>query len=141
MSGRRRDVRGHEQEGAGPSQRQLRVGEAMRHVLAQAFVRHELHDPALVEASLTVSEVRVSPDLKHASVFVAELGRERLRPETLKALIRAGALLGGRLAREMHLKYAPRLRFLEDTSFAEADRLERLISEEARRLPPAEEPR
>ncbi len=108
------------------SQRQLRVAEQMRHLLAEHLIRGELHDPRLAGASLTVSEVRVSRDLKSATVFTAALGREPT-PEVLAALQRAAAHLGGWLARQMHLKYAPRLQFVADESFARADRVERLI--------------
>lgn len=108
------------------SQRQLRVAEQMRHLLAEHLLRGELHDPRLRGTSLTVSEVRVSRDLKNGTVFLAALGREPT-PEVLAALQHAGPYLGGWLARQMHLKYAPKLRFLADDSFARADRIERLI--------------
>jgi len=108
------------------SQRQLRVAEQMRHLLAEHLLRGELHDPRLAGASLTVSEVRVSRDLKSATVFTAALGVEP-SPEVLAALQHAAAHLGGWLARQMHLKYAPRLRFVADESFAYADRIERLL--------------
>ncbi len=117
---------GQQQQHQDRSQRQLRVAERMRHLLAEHLLRGELHDPRLAGASLTVSEVRVSPDLKNATVFTAALGREPT-PEALAALQRASAHLGGWLARQMHLKYAPRLRFVADESFARADRIERLI--------------
>lgn len=108
------------------SQRQLRVAEQMRHLLAEHLLRGELHDPRLAHASLTVSEVRVSRDLKNATVFTAALGSEP-SPEVLAALQHAAAHLGGWLARQMHLKYAPRLQFVADESFARADRIERLV--------------
>ncbi|MCC2662937.1 MAG: ribosome-binding factor [Geminicoccaceae bacterium] len=96
--------------GAGQSQRQLRVGEGLRHVLAELLLRGEVHDPALGEAHLTISEVRVTPDLRHALVFVTELGGE-LRPELQQALARAAPRLRGEAARRMRLKYAPELSF------------------------------
>jgi ribosome-binding factor A len=117
----------------GETQRQLRVGEQMRHVLAELLVRGEVHDPGLREASLTISEVRVARDLRRAVVFVIELGGE-LRPETGAALARATPFLRGEIARRMHLKYAPDLVFEADPSFAEAARIERLIAEERDRL-------
>ncbi len=117
------DPRGHRQ----PSQRQLRVGEQMRHLLAEYLARGEVRDPRLEGASLTISEVRVSPDLRHATVYVAELGRP-VRPEILEVLSRAAPRLAGRITREMHLKYAPRLRFVADESFEAADRIERLLA-------------
>lgn len=113
--------------GAEQSQRQLRVGEAVRHVLAGLLLRGVLHDPLLAQAHLTVSEVRVSRDLKHAMVFVTELGGE-LRPELLAALDRAAPFLRGELARQIHLKYAPELRFRRDASFAEANRIDTILN-------------
>lgn len=114
--------------GQAPSQRQLRVGEQMRHLLADWLLRGEVHDPRLEGVSLTVSEVRVTRDLREATVFMSELGRT-LGENARAALQAAAPWLAGRLAREMHLKYAPRLRFVADTSFEEADRIERLIRE------------
>jgi ribosome-binding factor A len=114
--------------GAGPSQRQLRVGEELRHLLAELLMRG-LRDPALADARLTVSEVRVSADLRHAVVFVTELGGE-LRPERLEALERAAPQLRGEVTRRMRLKYAPDLAFRSDSSFAEATRIETLLAQE-----------
>ena len=118
--------------GAGASQRQLRVGEAMRHELAGVLARGELRDPVLEDVQITVSEVRVARDLKSATAFVVELGGE-LRPEVQDALTRAAPYLGGRLARSLRLKYAPRLRFVPDTSFAEAARIDSLLAAARRR--------
>jgi ribosome-binding factor A len=115
--------------GGGPSQRQLRVGEALRHALAELLMRDGLHQPALADARLTVSEVRISADLRHALVFVTELGRE-LGPERLEALRRATPLLRGELARRLRLKYAPDLDFRADPTFAEAARIEALLARE-----------
>ena len=115
--------------GAGQSQRQLRVGEGLRHVLAELLLRGEVHDPALGEAHLTVSEVRMTPDLRHAVVFVTELGGE-LRPQLQQALSRAAPRLRGEVARRMRLKYAPELSFQADPSFRAAARIETLLAEE-----------
>ncbi|MCE3246775.1 MAG: ribosome-binding factor [Geminicoccaceae bacterium] len=115
--------------GAGQSQRQLRVGEGLRHVLAELLLRGEVHDPALGEAHLTISEVRVTPDLRHALVFVTELGGE-LRPELQQALARAAPRLRGEAARRMRLKFAPELSFEADPSFRAAARIETLLAEE-----------
>jgi ribosome-binding factor A len=109
-----------------PSQRQLRVAEQMRHLLAEHLLRGDLHDPRLAGRSLTVSEVRVSRDLKNATVFTAELGGE-LSPDAAAALQHAAAHLGGWLARQMHLKYAPRLHFVADETFARAARIDQLL--------------
>ncbi len=117
-----------------PSQRQLRVAEQIRHILAEALTRGELHDPRLVDVNVTIGEVRVSPDLRQATVFAAELGK-RLSPSTLEALEDAAARLGGQVGRRMHLKYAPRLRFVEDTLFDDAAKMDRLIDEAIKTLP------
>jgi ribosome-binding factor A len=115
--------------GAGQSQRQLRVGEGLRHVLAELLLRGALDDPALGDAHLTISEVRMTPDLRHALVFVTELGGE-LRPELQQALVRAAPRLRGEAARRMRLKYAPELSFQADPSFRAAGRIETLLAEE-----------
>ena len=115
--------------GAGQSQRQLRVGEGLRHALAELLLRGEMHDPLIAEAHLTVSEVRVTPDLRHAVAFVTELGGE-LRPELHRALVRAAPRLRGEVARRMRLKYAPELTFQADPSFREAARIEALLVQE-----------
>ncbi len=96
-------------------------------------MRGEIHDARLDGVSITVAEVRVSRDLKQATVFATELGRP-LSPPVKAALERAGPWLAGRLAREMHLKYAPKLRFVADALFDEAARIERLLAEERARL-------
>jgi ribosome-binding factor A len=119
--------------GAEVSQRQLRVGEGLRHVLAELLMRGELRDPLLAEASLTVTEVRTSRDLRHATVFVTRLGGE-LGDDLLEALGRAAPYLRGEAARRLHLKYAPELAFRPDTSFAEAARIETLLEEERAQL-------
>jgi len=113
----------------GPSQRQLKVGEQVRHVLAEALLRGELRDPRIDGSRLTVTEVRVSPDLKNGKVFVSELGKDDVDPSALAALTGASAYLAGRLARELNLKYAPRLRFEPDTTFKSVAKLERLLDE------------
>lgn len=115
-------------KGAGPSQRQLRVAEQIRHLLAEALMRGEVRDPRLADVSVTVSEVRVSRDLRQATVFATELGG-RLGPETKAALERAAPFLAGKVARGIHLKYAPRLHFVADELFDEAARMDRLLGE------------
>lgn len=109
-----------------PSQRQLRVGEELRHALSSILARGDLRDPALTEASITVSEVRVSPDLKNATAFIMPLGG-RNTDDVLAALKRASAFLRGQVGREMRLKYTPALRFQADESFDEADRIEAVL--------------
>jgi ribosome-binding factor A len=117
----------------GPSQRQLRVGEGLRHVLAELLLRGEVRDPLLSGSQLTVAEVRVTPDLRHAVVYVTELGGE-LRAEVRDALERAAPFLRGEAARRMHLRYAPELSFEADRSFSEAARIESLLAAERRTL-------
>ena len=123
----------------GPSQRQLRVAEQIRHLLAEALMRGEVHDPRLDGVSVTVGEVRASRDLRQATVYVTELGAA-IRPETLAALEHAAPRLAGQVARGIHLKYAPRLHFVADTLFDEAARMERLVREEAAKVGHDEEP-
>jgi ribosome-binding factor A len=118
---------------AGPSQRQLRVGEGLRHVLAELLLRGEVHDSLLAESHLTVAEVRVTPDLRHATAYVTELGGE-LRAEVRQALERAAPRLRGEAARRLHLKYAPELSFRADRSFSEAARIEGLLAAERHTL-------
>lgn len=127
----------------GESQRQLRVGEQIRHTLAELLMRGVVHDPVLNEACLTVSEVRPSRDLRRAEVFVIELGGG-LKDETRLALQRATPFLRGEVTRRSHLKYAPELVFTLDESFAEAAHIEDLIARERaaiehRHQPPARE--
>lgn len=109
----------------GPSQRQLRVGEEIRHTLADVFRRGEFRDPALMDLNVTVSEVRISPDLKNATVFVMPLGGAK--PELVAGLNRASAFLRTQVAHEMRLPYAPRLAFQLDTSFDYAEKIDRLM--------------
>jgi len=111
---------------AGPTQRQLRVAEEIRHVLAGVFARHEFRDPELAEAEVTVTEVRVSPDLKHATVFVARLGRSDV-DVLLPAMKRASAYLRGQVAHAMRLRYAPDLHFQPDTALDYAMEIDKLM--------------
>lgn len=115
--------------GKAPSQRQLRVGEELRHLMARLLNAGEAHDPDLAGASITVSEVRVSPDLKNATVFVLPLAG-RNESTILSALKRAAPFFRHRLAEELALRYTPRLSFQLDRSFDEAERVERLLAKE-----------
>jgi ribosome-binding factor A len=110
-----------------PSPRQLKVAETIRHELAGWLVRGEIHDPRLADASVTISEVRASRDLKHATAYVAVLGAEGAPTDVLAALNHAAGALGGRLARALHLKYAPRLTFAADDRYDEAARIDALL--------------
>ncbi len=115
---------------AGPSPRQLRAGELVRHALAGILVEHEIADPALLGVSVTVTEVRLSPDLRNAIVFVEPLGGVQA-DEIIKALNRHAKFLRGRLGRNIELKFTPELKFVHDESFAEAERIGRLFASEA----------
>lgn len=111
----------------GPSQRQLRAGELVRHALTDILAREEFADPDLRERSITISEVRVSPDLKHATAFCAPLGGEDME-KVVAGLNRASKFIRGRLAREVELRNTPTLRFLGDDSFDEGERMDRLLA-------------
>jgi ribosome-binding factor A len=119
--------------GTGPSQRQLRVGELMRHALAEVLQRGEIHDPVLETHIVTVPEVRMSPDLKIATCFIMPLGGGD-QQAVIQALARNKRYLRGELAHRNNLKYAPDLRFRIDGSFDEGSRIDRLIdSDEVQR--------
>jgi len=106
----------------GPSQRQLRIGELIRHALSDILVRSEVQDPELTGVVITVSEVRISPDAKNATAFVIPLGGER-QTAVVEALNRHVRFLRGELARAVKLKYVPSVTFKLDTSFDETDRI------------------
>lgn len=116
-------------QGSGPSQRQLRVGETIRRALAEALQRGDVHDPELNRMSITVSEVRASPDLKIATAFVLPLGGGQ-RAEALAALNRNRGELKRAVARQLTLKFTPELRFMLDESFDRLDDARRLFSDE-----------
>jgi ribosome-binding factor A len=109
-----------------PSQRQLRVGEELRHALSRLLQRGELRDPALQDVAVTVTEVRVSPDLKNATAYVMPLGGQH-RAEVIAGLTRSAGYLRGQLAREVPLRYSPVLAFALDTSFDHANRINELL--------------
>jgi len=105
-----------------PSQRQLRVGEELRHALSSILARGELRDPALVDLNLTVTEVRVSPDLKSATAYVVPFGGGGLEAAVV-ALNHASGFFRSRLAQQVALRHAPRIAFAPDRSFDEAGRI------------------
>ena len=111
----------------GPSQRQLRAGELIRHALVEVLREGALHDTALEGASVTVTEVRMSPDLKHATCFVEPLGGGHAR-EVVEALNRHAKFLRGRLGRQIELKFTPDLRFIHDESFDTAAKMDALFN-------------
>jgi len=114
-------------KGKGPSQRQLRVGEELRHVLAEILGRGELHDPALAGRSITVSEVRPSPDMRHATAFVMPLGGAGDAAEIVAALNHAAHFLTHEVGRRITMKYTPVLHFELDRVFDEAQHIEELL--------------
>ena len=111
---------------AGPSQRALRVGELIRHAIADMLARGEVHDPVIETHLITVPEVRMSPDLRLATVYVMPLGGRDAK-DVLEALERNKRYLRGEVARRVNLKFAPDLRFRFDDRFAEAERIEKLL--------------
>lgn len=111
---------------SGPSQRQLRVGELIRKVLAEVFLRGEIQDPDLDGALLSIAEVSVSPDLRNATVFVASLG-DADDVLLLAALQRNRKFVRGLVARRVDLRYMPDLRFKMDDSLGQAERIDELL--------------
>ena len=111
---------------AGGSQRQLRVGETVRHAVADILVNGTVHDPDLEGHIITVPEVRMSPDLKLATIYVMPLGG-RDTEIVIAALERHKKFLRGEVARRVNLKFAPDVRFRVDERFDEAERIEKLL--------------
>ena len=111
---------------AGPSQRQLRVAEEVRHALSTVFARAEFRDPDLVGLHVTVTEVRASPDLKHMTAFVSGLGRE-LPEAQMRALRRVAPWLRTQVAKSVRLRAAPDLHFQQDTALDYAMQIDRAL--------------
>lgn len=121
----KRKSRGH--EGQGPSQRQLRAAELVRHALVQIIAREDFRDPDLLGVSITVGEVRASPDLKHMTAFVSALGPGD--PQLIaNGLTRSASFLRGRLAKEIELRFTPQLHFQPDVSYDEARHIDELLA-------------
>ena len=121
---------------AGPSQRQLRAGELIRHALVDILREEEIHDEALAGVSITVTEVRLSPDLKHATCFVEPLGAgveaaptTGHESEIIKALNAHAKFLRGRLGPKLDMKFTPDLKFRHDESFEAASYMDRLMDD------------
>ncbi len=110
----------------GPSQRQLRVAEEIRHVLAGLFERRDFRDPELAKAAITVTEVRLTPDLKHAQVYVSRLGRSDA-DALLPALKRVSPFLRGQVAQAVRLRSTPELHFHPDHALEYAMKIDRLM--------------
>lgn len=115
------------------SQRVLRVGEALRHALAEVLTRGDLREPLLVGVSITVTEVRVTPDLRNAIAFVLPLAG-RGSEDVLKGLGKSAPYLRSQVARLVRLKYAPELHFRLDERFERADRITELLEKDRARL-------
>lgn len=113
-------------KGKAPSQRQLRVGEELRHALAEVFERDSLRHPDLKGRSITVTEVRASPDLKNVTVYVMPLGGENV-DDVVVALRRASSYLRSEVARRLRLRNTPRLSFEADRSFDQASHIDKLL--------------
>jgi ribosome-binding factor A len=111
-----------------PSQRQLRVGEELRHMLANILERGDIRDPDVAAKVVTVTEVSVSPDLRNATVFVVQLGGGDMKP-LLGGLKRVAPYFKQQLAKQLTLRTVPSLHFVEDTSFDTAERIERLLAQ------------
>jgi ribosome-binding factor A len=112
--------------GTGPSQRALRVGELVRHALADMLARGDVHDPVLEGHLITVPEVRMSPDLRLATIYIMPLGGKD-ESEVIAALDRNKRYLRGEIAQRVNLKFAPDIRFRIDERFDEAERIEKLL--------------
>jgi ribosome-binding factor A len=110
----------------GPSQRQLRVGEMLRHALSEILIRGEVRDPDLDDTPVTVTQVLPSPDMRHATVFCEPLGGKNA-DLIVAALNKHKGFVRGLLGKVIALKFTPELRFVEDKSFAEAQRIEDIL--------------
>jgi len=116
----------HLARASGPSQRQLRVGEVLRHVLSEILSRGDVRDPDLEGISVTVTQVKPSADLRHAVVFCEPLGGKNAN-RVIEALNRHRGYIRGVLGHAVRLRFTPELRFAEDSSFAEAEKIETLL--------------
>ena len=117
-------------EGSGPSQRQLRVGELVRRALSEVLARGDVHDPELNRLSITVGEVRTSPDLRIATAYVLPLGGQG-QDEVLKLLARNKGELRHAVSKKLALKFAPDLRFQLDETFDRMDETRRMLGQDA----------
>jgi ribosome-binding factor A len=112
---------------SGPSQRALRAGEVIRHAIAELLSRGDVHDPVLEGHLITVPEVRMSPDLRLATIYVMPLGGKDV-DEVVAALERNKKFLRGEIAHRVNLKFAPEIRFRKDERFEEAERIEKILA-------------
>ena len=116
----------HQQQGGEPSQRMLRVAELIRHTMAELLVRSAIGDPVLESQAITIPEVRMSPDLKLATIFVMPLGGNNIA-EVLVTLDRHKKVLRGQIARRIDLRFAPDIRFKADPSFDYGTKIDALL--------------
>jgi ribosome-binding factor A len=117
------------EKSTGPSQRQLRVAELIRHALSEMLTRGEIHDDVLAAHVVTVPEVRMSPDLRLATIYIMPLGGKDT-DAVLEALERNRRYIRGEIAEAVNLKFAPDIRFLADETFEEVNRIEQLLASE-----------
>ena len=113
--------------GKEPSQRQLRVGQEIKKMIAQMLEKGELRNPVLSETFITVTEVRISPDLKYATAYVMTLKGEKLE-ETIDSLNESSWLFKKQIGAKLQLRYTPNLKFVEDESFKQVDKIEQLLN-------------
>lgn len=116
---------------SGPSQRQRRAGELIRHVLAEIIQRGEVHDEGMPKEPITISEVKASPDLRNATVYCTVLGRDDASA-AVDALNRVAGKIRAVLGTKIDLKFTPALHFSVDTSFGEAARIDDLLAQAGR---------
>lgn len=112
--------------GPGASQRQLRVGELIRHAMAEMLTRGDIHDATLESHLITIPEVRMSPDLRQATIYVMPLGGRDIKA-VIEALNAHRKFLRGEISHRVNLKFAPEIRFRADERFDEAERIEKIL--------------
>jgi len=123
----RRSTRNNRRENSnGPSQRQLRVGEMLRHALSDILRENEIRDSELEGVSVTITQVKPSPDMRYATVFCEPLGGKNAKA-IVAALNRHKGFLRGEMGHRIATKFTPELRFVEDESFAEAQKIETIL--------------
>ena len=122
----RRPSRSGRDSSVGPSQRQLRVGEMLRHALAEVLRENEIRDSELDGVSVTITQVKPSPDMRYATVFCEPLGGQNAKA-IVAALNRHKGFLRGEMGHRIAIKFTPDLRFVEDESFAEAQKIETIL--------------
>jgi len=129
MSTRRSARHTRRDNSQGPSQRQLRVGEMLRHALAEVLRENEIRDADLEGVSVTITQVKPSPDMRYATVFCEPLGGQNAKV-IIAALNRHKGFLRGEMGHRITMKFTPELRFVEDESFAEAQKIEDILKSE-----------